>query len=137
MQRVPFRDWGFKVGTAIKLELSQDKFDVNEEFIHVTMNTSRGMYEAFHAQVIPKQEVLRRAKKRGGLPLNIMIVGFDSLSTAQFRVSSAMLDHEQGRGGDGGYGRRGEKRGMKKKGKEENGEDGKKEEVGEQGKREE
>ena len=52
----------------------------------MTMNTSQGKYEAYHAQVVRKDEVVTRAKKPGGIPLNIMIVGFDSLSTAQFRV---------------------------------------------------
>ena len=74
------------MGTTSKLDPSQDKFNLNDEFLHVTMNTSQGKYEAYHAQVVRKDEVVTRAKKPGGIPLNIMIVGFDSLSTAQFRV---------------------------------------------------
>ena len=59
---------------------------MDHDFIRVEVVTSSGATKSdVHMHVFPKQEVLKREQKPGGIPLNVALVMFDSTSTANFK----------------------------------------------------
>ena len=59
---------------------------VDYDFIRVDVETSSGQTKSdVHMHVFPKKEVLERPTKPGGIPLNVVLVMFDSTSAANFR----------------------------------------------------
>lgn len=62
------------------------KAKVKSDFVRVDVVTTSGDVESdVHMQVIPKEEVLSRSVKAGGIPLDISLIMFDSTSAANFQ----------------------------------------------------
>ena len=59
---------------------------IDEDFVKVKIHTSRGAEDVeFHAEVATKLEVLQRKLHKGGLDANVLMIGFDSTSSAQMQ----------------------------------------------------
>ena len=80
-------DWGFRLGHRRPLKYKGPVLKLNHDFIQVNSEFFGGMTQTdFHAQVIPKPDVLQRTPlQRAGLPLNIVILGLDQTSHATFQ----------------------------------------------------
>ena len=77
-------DWGFELGNEISLRAQERRFELQSEFIRVQLRTSEGAKQVeYHAQIIPKAPEL--ANNKAGLPLSVVIIGFDSLSAVHFQ----------------------------------------------------
>ena len=84
IHRLEQKDWGFELGKEITLPAEQHKFELQSEFIRVQLGTSDGAkHVEYHAQIIPKAP--EQAKSKAGLPLSVVIIGFDSLSALHFQ----------------------------------------------------
>ena len=58
---------------------------VKADFVRVdVVTTSSDVKSEIHMQVSPKEEVLARTVKPGGIPLDIALIMFDSTSAANF-----------------------------------------------------
>ena len=58
---------------------------VKADFVRVdVVTTSSDVKSEIHMQVSPKEEVLARPVKPGGIPLDIALIMFDSTSAANF-----------------------------------------------------
>ena len=86
--RKPANDIGFKYGRRNYLDPSLKRHtNLTEDFIYITVKTSDGnIASEYQGGVVPKDDVMLRPKKPGGLPVNVMIIGFDSLSHINFQV---------------------------------------------------
>ena len=80
-------DDGFSLGEPKPLKYKGRVKKINHDFIQVNAVFFNGMTQTdFHAQVIPKTEVLQRSPlQKAGLPLNIVILGFDQTSYPTFQ----------------------------------------------------
>ena len=80
-------DWGFSLGERTPLKYKGPVLKPNHDFIQVNAEFFNGMTQTdFHAQVIPKPEVLQRTPlQKAGLQLNIIILGLDQTSHATFQ----------------------------------------------------
>ena len=59
---------------------------VEHDFIQVDVVTSGKKTKSdVHMHVFPKKEVLERQLKPGGIPLNVALIMFDSVSAANFK----------------------------------------------------
>ena len=82
--RSPQSDSGFFEGESKSVDPNKVNH-VNDEFIRVKTTTKDGQtHVEFHAAVVPKPQVTWLPKNKG-IPLNVMIVGFDSISNAHFQ----------------------------------------------------
>ena len=82
--RSPQNDFNFVSGESKSLDPNKVNL-VNDEFIRVKTTTKDGQtHHEFHAAVVPKPQVTRLPKSKG-IPLNVMIVGIDSVSNAHFQ----------------------------------------------------
>ena len=62
------------------------KATVNADFVRVdVVDTTGGEWSDVHMQVSPKEEVIARPVKPGGIPLDIALIMFDSTSAANFK----------------------------------------------------
>ena len=78
------KDWGFEMGNEISLQAEERKFALESEFIRVQLSTSEGAkHVEYHAHVIPRAP--EQANCKAGLPLSVVIIGFDSLSAVHFQ----------------------------------------------------
>ena len=83
--RPAHKDWGFELGNEISLQVQERQFKLDSEFIRVQLATTQGTkHVEYHAQILP------RSPEQGystvtGLPLSVVIIGFDSLSAAHFQ----------------------------------------------------
>lgn len=79
-------DFGFSLGELTPIKYKGPILKLNHDFIQVNAEFFNGMKQTdFHAQVIPKPEVLQRTPiQKSGLPLNIVILGLDQTSHATF-----------------------------------------------------
>lgn len=67
------------------LGLFKGNASIDADFIRVDVVTNSGERKTdVHMHVFPKQEVLERPRKPGGIPLNVALVMFDSTSAANF-----------------------------------------------------
>ncbi|KAK3723826.1 hypothetical protein QZH41_019501 [Actinostola sp. cb2023] len=83
--RIHQNDWGFNEGNSKSLD-PHNVNKVNDEFIRVATTTQDGgKHTEFHAAVVPKPDVVARSRSNTGLPVNVMIVGIDSISSAHFQ----------------------------------------------------
>ena len=80
-------DTGFRLGVRTPLKYKGPVLKLNHDFIQVNAEFFNGMTQTdFHAQVVPKRDVLRRkAQQKPGIPLNIIILGLDQTSHATFQ----------------------------------------------------
>ena len=82
--RPEHKDWGFVSGNEVSLQAQERKFKLDSEFIRVHLTTADGKkHVEYHAQVVPSS--LEEAHSKAGLPLSVVIIGFDSLSAAHFQ----------------------------------------------------
>lgn len=82
--RPDHKDWGFVSGDAVNLQTHETKFQLGSEFVRVQLSTADGKkHVEYHAQVIPRS--LTRVNSKEGLPLSVVVIGFDSLSAAHFQ----------------------------------------------------
>ena len=74
-------DFNYVLGTSVKVSATKK---IEDEFIEVECRVRNGhLLREFWLQPVPHDHLLKRtAKKPPGLPLNILIVGMDSLSHA-------------------------------------------------------
>lgn len=78
------KDWGFELGNEISLQAQERKFELQSEFIRVQLRTSEGAeHVEYHAQIMPKAPEL--GNNKAGLPLSVVMIGFDSLSAVHFQ----------------------------------------------------
>ena len=86
--RKPANDIGFRYGPRNYLNpLLKIHGDLTEDFLYVTVKTSDGKIASeYQGGVVPKDDVVMQPRKPGGLPVNVMIVGFDTLSYTNFQV---------------------------------------------------
>ena len=62
------------------------KATVNADFVRVdVVDTTGGEWSDVHMQVSPKEEVIARPVKPGGIPLDIALIMYDSTSAANFK----------------------------------------------------
>ena len=80
-------DDGFSLGERKPLKYKGPALKINHDFIQVNAVFFNGLTQTdFHAQIIPKPEVLQRnPHQKAGLPLNIVILGFDQISYPTFQ----------------------------------------------------
>ena len=82
--RPAHKDWGFVLGKAISLQAEERKFKLDSEFIRVQLTTSEGTeHVEYHAQAVPRSP--EQARSKAGLPLSVVMIGFDSLSAIHFQ----------------------------------------------------
>lgn len=82
--RPDHKDWGFVSGNVVSLQAHERKFQLGLEFVRVQLSTADGKkHVEYHAQVVPRS--LEHVISKVGLPLSVVIVGFDSLSAAHFQ----------------------------------------------------
>ena len=82
--RPEHKDWGFELGNPISLQADERNFKLVSEFIRVELINSEGAkHVEYHAQIIPRSPV--QAHSKAGLPLSVVIIGFDSLSATHFQ----------------------------------------------------
>ena len=83
--RPPHKDWGAELGNEISLDVKEQQFKLDSEFIRVQLTTAQGAkHVEYHAQILsrsPQQEF----GKAAGLPLSVVIIGIDSLSATHFQ----------------------------------------------------
>ena len=78
------KDWGFELGEEIRLRAQERKFELQSEFLRVQLGASEGAkHVEYHAQIIPRAK--EQANSKAGLPLSVVIIGFDSLSAVHFQ----------------------------------------------------
>ena len=59
---------------------------IDEDFLRVNIETSKGEnIVEFHAEVVSKPDVLQRKLHKGGLDVNVLMIGLDSTSSAQMQ----------------------------------------------------
>ena len=69
----------------LPLGLFKGNASIDADFIRVDVVTNSGERKTdVHMHVFPKQEVLERPRKPGGIPLNVALVMWDSTSAANF-----------------------------------------------------
>ena len=87
IRRKPHNDWGYDLIPPKHFNLSRKKYaKINEEFLQVEIVTPSGeKIVEYHAEVVPKIEVLQRKRSGKGLNANVLLVGFDSTSSAQMQ----------------------------------------------------
>ena len=62
------------------------KATVNADFVRVdVVKATGGKWSDVHMQVSPKEEVIARPVKPGGIPLDIALIMYDSTSAANFK----------------------------------------------------
>ena len=77
-------DYSYTYGKTGTL-LPGNKVQIEDDFVQVESYDKNNKKQVnFHASVHPKEEVLRREGKEPGLPLNLLLIGFDSTSHAHF-----------------------------------------------------
>jgi hypothetical protein len=78
---------GFDVYKTGTLTPSNPAVTLNEDMVYVEIEkTDNDIQKEFHAEIIPRKEVLQRVPKaQPGIPLNVMMVGLDSTSHAHFQ----------------------------------------------------
>jgi len=82
--RLKHKDWGFELGKEISLQAQEREFKIQSEFIRVQVATSEGAkHVEYHAQIIPRAP--EQVNNKAGLPLSVVIIGFDSLSAVHFQ----------------------------------------------------
>ncbi|XP_022807728.1 uncharacterized protein LOC111344742 [Stylophora pistillata] len=82
--RPDHKDWGFESGNVVSLQAHERKFQLGLEFVRVQLSTADGKkHVEYHAQVVPRS--LEHVISKVGLPLSVVIIGFDSLSAAHFQ----------------------------------------------------
>ena len=74
-------DFNYVLGTAVKVSKTEK---IKDEFIEVECRVKNGrILREFWLQPVPHEHLLKRTAKRPpGLPLNVLVVGMDSLSHA-------------------------------------------------------
>lgn len=83
--RPPQNDWGFELGNEVSLAANERRFKIDSEFIRIELTTTQGTkHVEYHAQIIPRSPQ-QEYSKASGLPLSVVIIGFDSLSAAHFQ----------------------------------------------------
>jgi hypothetical protein len=87
IRRKPHNDWGYDLTPMKQFDSSRKTFSkINEEFLQVeTMASSGEKIVEYHAEVVPKVEALQRKRSGKGLNVNVLLVGFDSTSSAQMQ----------------------------------------------------
>ena len=87
IRRKPHNDWGYDLIPIKHFNLSRKRYaKVNEEFLQIEAVLPSGeKIVEYHAEVIPKINVLQRKRSGKGLNVNILLVGFDSTSAAQMQ----------------------------------------------------
>ena len=83
--RPAHKDWGFELGNETSLNAKERQLKLDSEFIRVHLTTTQGAkYVEYHAQILPRSPK-QDYSKVAGLPLSVVIIGFDSLSAAHFQ----------------------------------------------------
>lgn len=82
-------DYSFEFGKTGTLTSEERQVQLNEEFIFVRVHTTDGaIHNDLHLEVQPKTSVLSEAKSnritKPGIPLNILMIGLDSMSRSTF-----------------------------------------------------
>lgn len=87
IRRKPGNDWGYDLISMKHFNSSRKlSSEINEEFLQIkTVLPSGKKIVEYHAEVMPKVEVLQRKRRGKGLNVNILLVGFDSTSSAQMQ----------------------------------------------------
>jgi len=71
---------------SVKTVAHHNSAKLNEEFLRVQTTTADGrQHTEYHAAVVPKPDAIARPKSNTGIPVNVMIVGIDSMSNAHFQ----------------------------------------------------
>ena len=83
--RPPHSDWEFVLGEEIALQPDQQPFNINNDFIEVHITSDEGDSIEYHAQVVATPKVPTPGPTPAGLPLSVVVIGFDSVSFAQFQ----------------------------------------------------
>lgn len=84
--RPQHKDWGVIFGDELSPQAKDGQFRLDSEFIRVKLTTAQGTkHVEYHAQVVPKPLRPVNHRKENGLPLSVVIIGFDSLSAAHFQ----------------------------------------------------
>lgn len=80
-------DSGFTLGEPTLLKYKGPTLKLEHDFLQINAEFSNGMIQKdFHAQVVPKREVLQRnALQETGLPFNVIILALDQTSQATFQ----------------------------------------------------
>lgn len=66
--------------------MQRNSTEINEEFLQIeTTGESGEKIIEYHAQAVPKVEVLQRKRSGKGLNANVLLLGFDSTSAAQMQ----------------------------------------------------
>ena len=83
--RPKYKDWGVELGNETILQAHERQFNLDSEFIRVQLTTAKGTkHVEYHAQILPRSPQ-QKYSKVNGLPLSVIIIGFDSLSAAHFQ----------------------------------------------------
>ena len=87
IQRKPNNDWGYDLIPTKRFNRSRKlSSKINKEFLQIeAMLPSGKTIVEYHAEVIPKVEVLQRKRSGKALNVNVLLVGFDSTSSAQMQ----------------------------------------------------
>ena len=83
----PNNDFDFDYGKTGTLSSKEREVQLDEEFVQVWIHTEDGKVQKdVHLEVQPKESVLNEAslQTKPGIPLNILMIGFDSTSRSQF-----------------------------------------------------
>ncbi|XP_001634833.3 uncharacterized protein LOC5514659 isoform X2 [Nematostella vectensis] len=84
--RIPEKDWGYNLGNETQIDVHKRKLPIPHEFIRVETRSKDGETRTeFHAAVVPNPQVMERPHRDTGIPVNVMMIGFDSLSAAHFK----------------------------------------------------
>ena len=85
INRPPLVDHKIIIGDSKSLDPNAAN-KINDEFVRVETTTRDGKkHTEFHAAVVPKPDVVARSKHNTGIPVNVMIVGIDTVSNAHFQ----------------------------------------------------
>ena len=85
VNRKPHSDWGYQLGNEETLQPKAGPFKIKDEFVRVDITSEHGKHVEYHAQVIPNPDAVAPDLTSAGLPLSVMIIGFDSLSQSHFQ----------------------------------------------------
>ncbi|XP_028403231.1 uncharacterized protein LOC114525964 [Dendronephthya gigantea] len=86
IKRRPHSDWDFDFTPLHFNTLQENLTKINKEFLQIeTTGESGKKVIEYHAQAVPKAEVLKRKRKGKGLNANVLLLGFDSTSSAQMQ----------------------------------------------------
>ncbi len=87
IRRKPHNDWEYGLIPIKHFDPSGEKIaKINEEFLQIeTVVPSGEKIIEYHAEALPKTEVLQRKRSGRGLNMNVLLVGFDSTSSSQMQ----------------------------------------------------